>query len=91
MLNISVILCVKIKDFQFPQDSAIRVKSKTNLCTLFLLKTFYKNINLFSSFSYIYCFLTTQGIWSGQIYTCPGSTYFNPVTLYCGVNRPTGC
>ncbi|KAI8126447.1 hypothetical protein FF38_04687 [Lucilia cuprina] len=40
---------------------------------------------------YIYCFKTTTGTWSGQIYTCAGSTYFDPVSLYCVASRPSSC
>uniref|UniRef100_A0A1L8EIU7 Putative secreted protein n=1 Tax=Haematobia irritans TaxID=7368 RepID=A0A1L8EIU7_HAEIR len=40
---------------------------------------------------YIYCFLTTNATWSGQIYTCPGSTYFDDQTKYCVVKKPVGC
>ncbi|XP_065362218.1 uncharacterized protein LOC135955784 isoform X2 [Calliphora vicina] len=40
---------------------------------------------------YIYCFKTTTGAWSGQIYTCAGSTYFDPVSLYCVASRPSSC
>uniref|UniRef100_A0A1I8MLI7 Chitin-binding type-2 domain-containing protein n=1 Tax=Musca domestica TaxID=7370 RepID=A0A1I8MLI7_MUSDO len=41
--------------------------------------------------NYVYCFLTRNGTWSGQIYTCPGSTYFDPYSRYCVATRPTGC
>uniref|UniRef100_A0A1I8NM42 Chitin-binding type-2 domain-containing protein n=1 Tax=Stomoxys calcitrans TaxID=35570 RepID=A0A1I8NM42_STOCA len=41
--------------------------------------------------NYVYCFLTANGTWSGQIYTCAGSTYFDDQTKYCMVNKPPGC
>ncbi|KAM7358928.1 uncharacterized protein ACRADG_003715 [Cochliomyia hominivorax] len=40
---------------------------------------------------YIYCFRTFAGVWSGQIYTCAGSTYFDPNSLYCVNNKPSSC
>ncbi|XP_073836570.1 uncharacterized protein [Musca autumnalis] len=40
---------------------------------------------------YVYCFLTKNGTWSGQIYTCAGTTYFDPYSRYCVATRPTGC
>ncbi|XP_061392128.1 uncharacterized protein LOC133327617, partial [Musca vetustissima] len=40
--------------------------------------------------NYVYCFLTRNGTWSGQIYNCPGRTYFDPYSRYCVATIPTG-
>ncbi|XP_037939853.1 uncharacterized protein LOC119672786 [Teleopsis dalmanni] len=39
---------------------------------------------------YVYCFLN-GGAWHGQIYNCPGSTYFNSTSQNCGVAIPPRC
>uniref|UniRef100_A0A1I8N8R1 Chitin-binding type-2 domain-containing protein n=1 Tax=Musca domestica TaxID=7370 RepID=A0A1I8N8R1_MUSDO len=41
--------------------------------------------------NYIYCFLTPSGTWSGQVYTCAGSTYFDQYSKYCVAKKPTEC
>uniref|UniRef100_A0A1A9UP64 Chitin-binding type-2 domain-containing protein n=1 Tax=Glossina austeni TaxID=7395 RepID=A0A1A9UP64_GLOAU len=39
---------------------------------------------------YIYCFLN-NGVWSGQVYTCPGNTFFNQPMQLCSSQRPINC
>ncbi|XP_017071710.2 uncharacterized protein LOC108108263 [Drosophila eugracilis] len=39
---------------------------------------------------YIYCFLDDSN-WRGGLYTCPGSTYFDSSTRFCGTAVPAGC
>uniref|UniRef100_D3TQY3 Hypothetical conserved protein n=1 Tax=Glossina morsitans morsitans TaxID=37546 RepID=D3TQY3_GLOMM len=39
---------------------------------------------------YIYCFLN-KGVWFGQVYTCPGNTFFNQPMQLCSSQRPFNC
>ncbi|XP_016933031.2 uncharacterized protein [Drosophila suzukii] len=39
---------------------------------------------------YIYCFLNATN-WRGGLYYCPGQTYFDSSTMYCGTEVPARC
>ncbi|XP_039486473.1 uncharacterized protein LOC120448505 [Drosophila santomea] len=39
---------------------------------------------------YIYCFLNAS-TWAGGLYDCPGQTYFNSSSKYCGTAVPARC
>ncbi|XP_055914265.1 probable endochitinase [Eupeodes corollae] len=40
---------------------------------------------------YVYCSLLNNSTWVGNIYECPGSTYFNSASRLCGVTVPARC
>ncbi|KAH8415577.1 hypothetical protein KR222_005593 [Zaprionus bogoriensis] len=40
---------------------------------------------------YISCFQSNNGTWYGALYTCPGSTYFQPTPQICNTTIPATC